>query len=80
MNTRNISNLVKRVNLFSISSESHESSVQINKTADHKILLTDSGLLGVAELPSPYHVAVTAFYTEEYRNKSEYLLLVCHLK
>lgn len=80
MNTRNISDLVKRVDLFSISSESHESGVQINKTADHKILLTDSGLLGVAELPSPYHVAVTAFYTEEDRNKSEYLLHVCHLK
>lgn len=57
------SDLVKRVDLFSISSESHESCVQINKTANDKILLTDSGLLGVAELPSAYHVAVTAFYT-----------------
>lgn len=71
MSTRNISDLVKCVDLFSISSKSHESCVQINKAADHKILLTDPGLLGVAELPSPHHVAVTAFYAEEHRGKSD---------
>lgn len=78
INTINISDLVKCVDLFSIGSESHESCVQINKASNHKILLTDSGLLGVAELPSPHHVAVTAFYTEEDRNKLEYLLHFCH--
>lgn len=61
------SNLVKCVYLFSISSESHESCVQINKTANHKILLTDTSLLGAAELSSPHNVAVAAFDTEENR-------------
>lgn len=70
--------LVKSVDLFSISSESHESSVQINKTANHKVLLTDSGLLGVAELPSPYHVAVTALDTEEDRTAAEHFLHPAH--
>lgn len=63
----NSSNLVKCVYLFSISSESHESGVQINETANHKILLTDPGLLRAAKLASPNHVAVTALYTEEDR-------------
>lgn len=70
--------LVKRVDLFSISSESHESGVQINKTANHKVLLTDSGLLGVAELPSPYHVAVTALDAEEDRTAAERFLHPAH--
>lgn len=76
LSARNISDLVKCVDLFSISRKSHESCVQIDKAANHKILLTDSGLLGVAELPSPHHVAVTAFYTEEHRGESEYELHV----
>lgn len=72
-----MSDLVKCVYLFSISSESHKSCVQINEAANHKILLTDSGLLGVAELPSPNHVAVTSFYTEQDKEeKSEYLYII----
>lgn len=57
--------LVKSVDFFSICRESHESSVQINKAANHKVLLTDSCLLGVAELSSPHHVAVAAFDAED---------------
>lgn len=75
MNTSwSLFDLVKSVDLFSISSKSHESCVQINKTANHKIFLTDSGLLWAAELPSPYHVAVTAFYAEEDMKKTETLI------
>lgn len=57
--------LVKRVDFFSICGESHESSVQINKAANHKVLLADSCLLGVAELSSPHHVAVAALDAED---------------
>lgn len=70
-----MSDLVKCVDLFSICSESHESCVQINKTANHQIVLTDSGLLGAAELPAPNHVAVTAFYTEEDRKPCIFVIL-----
>lgn len=57
--------LVKSVDFFSISSESHESSVQINKTTNDKVLLTDSCLLRVAELSTPHHVAVAALDAED---------------
>ena len=68
------SHLVEGVDLFPIGCESHESCVKVNKAANHKVLLTDTGLLGAAELPSPHHVAVTALHTE---TTSEDIKVLC---
>lgn len=72
--------LVKSVDFLSICSEGHESSVQINKTANHKVLLTDSCLLRVAELSSPNHVAVAAFdaIDRKYRAAAEEVSYLGH--
>lgn len=64
-------NLVKGVYLFSISGKSHEPCVQINETANHEVLLTDAGLLGIAEFSSPHHVAVAAFNTVKDTKKTQ---------
>lgn len=62
--------LIKCVYLFSIGCERHESCVQVNKTPNHKVFLTDSGLLGAAELPCPHHVAVAALDAKEQTKRS----------
>lgn len=61
--------LVEGVDLFSIGCEGHEASCQVNQTANHHVLLAETGLMVADQVSSPDHVAVTMFHTIEKNSK-----------